>query len=101
MRFLTASRCPAGAAAEDVQALCIELMNHVLPHIKGYIWQRDRFGLRVGARDRPPWQRGEQDAAPPPTLWGIVAFGDNIEDEWFIVWLLIDITRRFRHLSAR
>ena len=75
-------------------------MNHVLPHIEGYIWQRDRFSLRLGATQRPPWQRGKEDA-PPPTLWGSVAFGDNVEDEWFIVWLLLDITRQFKHVTAR
>ena len=101
MLRLTACCCHVGAAAEDAQALCVELTNHVLPRLESYIWQRDRFSLRVGARERPPWQRGEQDAVLPPTLWGSVAFGDNIEDEWFIVWLLLDITRRFRNLVAR
>ena len=34
-------------------------------------------------------------------LWGEVAFGDNVEDEWFIVSLLLRVTRNLPGLSAR
>lgn len=36
---------------------------------------------------------GSEEAAPH--LWGTVAFGDNLEDEWFVVWLLLELTRAF------
>ncbi len=85
---------------DEALALAVKLTNYVLPHIEGYIWQRDRFNLRLGARERPPWQFGKQND-PPPTLWGTVAFGDNVDDEWLIVWMLLDITRRFPDLTAR
>lgn len=30
-----------------------------------------------------------------PTLWGSLEFGDNLEDEWFVVWLLWELTKTF------
>lgn len=40
-------------------------------------------------------------APEPPCLWGLVRFGDNIEDEWFIVWLLMELTRLMSDISVR
>ena len=40
-------------------------------------------------------------ALPPPCLWGSLCFGDNIEDEWFVTWLLLEVTRAFPGLAAR
>lgn len=37
----------------------------------------------------------------PPHLYGITHFGDNIEDEWFIVYILITITKQMPDLIAR
>ncbi|XP_064285398.1 uncharacterized protein LOC135305592 [Passer domesticus] len=36
----------------------------------------------------------------PAHLGGTTAFGDNVEDEWFIVYLLREITREFPGLAA-
>ena len=75
-----------------------------MPFLQGYIWQRDRFALQPSTRRRAPWQQtrssrraaaGAAAAAPPPHLWGSLSFGDNIEDEWFAVWLLLELTRAF------
>jgi hypothetical protein len=52
------------------------------------------------------WERGSSAPVAPPHpahplfLWGSVNFGDNIEDEWFITWLLLELTRSFP-VSAR
>lgn len=40
-------------------------------------------------------------AAPPNFLWGEVSFGDNIQDEWFIVSLLLHATAQLPDLCAR
>lgn len=88
----------------------MRLLNHVLPFLGGYIWQRDRFSLHLSAQQQAPWHRKRMTAmhrgqhsraesaaaAPqPPHLWGSVDFGDNVEDEWFIVWLLLELTQAF------
>lgn len=31
-----------------------------------------------------------------PHLWGSINFGDNLEDEWFATWLLLELTRQVR-----
>ena len=36
-----------------------------------------------------------------PFLHGETAFGDNIQDEWFVVWLLMQITASFENVTAR
>ena len=40
-------------------------------------------------------------AAAGPYLWGSTAFGDNVEDEWFLVWLLLELTRKLPGSTAR
>lgn len=36
----------------------------------------------------------------PAHLGGVTVFGDNVEDEWFIVYLLKCITRTFKEVAA-
>ena len=102
---------PADQAStgKELEALRSQLLDHVLPLIRGYIWQRDRFNLQLSTQRQAPWQRARssgarrRDAAAaadaigsmPPHLWGSVSFGDNIEDEWLVVWLLLELTRAF------
>jgi hypothetical protein len=31
----------------------------------------------------------------------VAPFGDNVEDEWFIVWLLLALTEKFPGAAAR
>ena len=85
----TADEASVAEALEACRAAC---MSHLEPHLDGYIWQRDPFQLEVvaasGAR-----------AASPAHLAGATAFGDNVEDEWFIVWLLVELTRAFPTLA--
>lgn len=37
----------------------------------------------------------------PAHVGGSTHFGDNVEDEWFIVYLLLQITEAFPELAAR
>jgi hypothetical protein len=53
-----------------------------------YIWQVDCFSLSL---------RFEHDVWH---LHGSSCVGDNIEDEWFIVWILTQITAKFRNTTA-
>ncbi|RMZ77207.1 hypothetical protein DV738_g4489, partial [Chaetothyriales sp. CBS 135597] len=64
----------------DVQKYVAELQKQWL---KGYIWQRQAFSLELRKDDGVSYLRG------------CVEYGDSIEDEWVIVWLLREITRKF------
>lgn len=37
----------------------------------------------------------------PAHMYGMTKFGDNIEDEWFIVYIIKEITKAFPELVAR
>ncbi|CAM1503698.1 Fc.00g012890.m01.CDS01 [Cosmosporella sp. VM-42] len=56
---------------------------------KGYIWQKDEFNLEL---------RNEQGLV---YLHGITDYGDAVEDEWLIVYLLRELTRSHPNLWAR
>ncbi|XP_035694606.1 protein ecdysoneless homolog [Branchiostoma floridae] len=68
-----------------------KILAHLSPLLVDYIWQKEPFNLRVVAA------KGDH----PPHLHGRTHFGDNIEDEWFIVHLLLQITTSFPDYIAR
>jgi hypothetical protein len=63
----------AGCDPSALAALKARCMQLLLPHLDGYIWQRDRFDLRLSTEEMPPWclprkgrSKGEQQRAPRP-----------------------------------
>jgi hypothetical protein len=64
---------------EKVKELCTELAPK-------YVWHRQPFRLSVA-----PAVHGQQ---PCPHLAGRTVVGDNINDEWLIIYLLLEATRR-------
>ncbi|CAG4950159.1 unnamed protein product [Colias eurytheme] len=58
---------------------------------EGYIWNRDEFRVNI------PLHKCENDGIIP-NLISVTCFGDNIEDEWFIVYLIFELTRMFSDL---
>ncbi|NXW42938.1 ECD protein, partial [Nyctiprogne leucopyga] len=81
-----------GAGGETLLRRCAEtIVVRFAPLLAAYIWQRQPFRLRYV----PP--RGET----PAHIGGTTLFGDNVEDEWFIVYLVREITREFPGLAAR
>ncbi|XP_055701059.1 protein ecdysoneless [Phlebotomus papatasi] len=81
----------------------------------GYIWHRNAFHVRarpgnahllIDHQGQTPsgesMTRAETDhEILPAHLYGIVHFGDNIEDEWFVVALLYELTRKIPGLIVR
>ncbi|XP_059620082.1 protein ecdysoneless [Phlebotomus argentipes] len=102
---------PRLEAAENSQN---EELNEILVQVegvseafcRGYIWHRDAF--RVRARpgnahlliDHQGQTPGDVESLPAH-LYGISHYGDNIEDEWFIVALLYELTRQIPGLVVR
>ena len=41
------------------------------------------------------------DSTCPPHLYGSLCYRDNVEDEWLVVWLLLEIGKQFPHLVTR
>ncbi len=107
----------ADNSSSKLDELKSELLQFVAQFLEGYLWQRQPFSVHTFPGPKtPPWLQKSRTAppsndfealftaaatfaAPPPAsssfLWGSVNFGDNIEDEWFITWLLLEITRTF------
>ena len=73
---------------EDLIGLRNEILNHIQVLLQGYIWQHEPFQLEVVVVEE-----GSQ------CLKGTTRFGDNIEDEWFVVYLLHEISRKVSGLS--
>lgn len=66
--------------SSDVQRCVDRLMKDI-----GYIWQRDTFQFNVGK----------------DCLYGNVRFDENMDDEWFVVWLLRHVSRDVPGLAVR
>ncbi|KAL9152107.1 hypothetical protein ABFS82_11G097500 [Erythranthe guttata] len=78
----------AAAAAEELQSLHLQILNHIAQFTDAYIWQHQPFLLSI-------------TPSPVPHLSGHLRFGDNLEDEWFVVFLLFEISKTFPNLSIR
>lgn len=85
----------------------------LFPLIASYIWQDEPFNLGVVEAQRgacsgflPPspvnqnFFFGFLDGMPPH-LEGITYFGDNVEDEWFVVYLLQQLTKEDQDLVVK
>ncbi|XP_053805086.1 protein ecdysoneless homolog [Vidua chalybeata] len=92
VRYRLFAAAAAGPGGEALLRRCAELaLVRFAPLLAAYVWQRQPFRLRYVPR------RGET----PAHIGGTTVFGDNVEDEWFIVYLLREITREFPGLAAR
>ncbi|EPS73304.1 suppressor-like protein, partial [Genlisea aurea] len=80
----------ASAADSDelLRALHAGIVRHISPIIGDYVWQHQPFSLFPAV-------------SPIPHIAGQVRFGDNIEDEWFVVYLLFEISKAFPDVSIR
>ncbi|KAI5288756.1 hypothetical protein KEM54_004905 [Ascosphaera aggregata] len=74
------------AELAEVQKAATEL---VKTHLQNYIWQREPFKLEFVREDGVTLLRGQTE------------YGDSIEDEWVITYLLRELTRRFNELWVR
>ncbi|KAF9275907.1 hypothetical protein BGZ68_010379 [Mortierella alpina] len=82
------------SALESVQLARTLISSIVAELAKGYIWHKDAFALRIeDAQGRYP--------AIQPHLQGETRFGDSLDDEWMVVFLLREITKRIPGSIAR
>ncbi|XP_026141428.1 protein ecdysoneless homolog [Carassius auratus] len=83
---------PSDAEAHErfLQQILQNILAEIAPLLVQYIWQHQAFNLRYHP------EKGDV----PAHLGGVTQFGDNVEDEWFIVYLLKHITRTFSDVAA-
>uniref|UniRef100_A0A7N0TTW0 Protein ecdysoneless homolog n=1 Tax=Kalanchoe fedtschenkoi TaxID=63787 RepID=A0A7N0TTW0_KALFE len=87
----------AAQLTSELQALHLQIVDSVSSYTSEYIWQHEPFTLSVSNSSCICSSSSSQ----VPHLHGKVRFGDNLEDEWFVVFLLYEISRRFRNVSVR
>ncbi|KAL4240442.1 hypothetical protein ACF0H5_001234 [Mactra antiquata] len=64
---------------------------HLSPTLINVVWQNDGFQLRAV----------EENGCVPSHLFGETNFAENVQDEWFIVYLLFQLTKHFKGLVVR
>lgn len=85
---------------QDLEEKIADCMQEVFPFIENYLWHKDKFHL-VPRFIYSPLLKNEEEPYMPSHLYGITHYGENIADEWFIVFLLRHLTHVFPDLVAR
>ncbi|XP_049874060.1 protein ecdysoneless [Pectinophora gossypiella] len=78
----------------NLQILCESVNKTVQDLSSGYIWHRDELKVHIPISNK---EYNDQ----PPHLTSVTCFGDNIEDEWFIVYLLLEITKQHQNIVVQ
>ena len=69
-----------------LEEFCEQVYAFLAPHLVDFIWQAEPFRL-------VPFRK------PFAHAGGRTIFSDSIEDEWFIVWLLIELSKSFENAA--
>ncbi|EXC35466.1 hypothetical protein L484_026773 [Morus notabilis] len=93
----TSLNSSAAVAAASLQSLHLQILETLSPFTADYIWQHEPFNLSVSSAPKPSCLCSDH----LPHLHGKLRYGDNLEDEWFVVFLLFEASRRFPDLSVR
>ncbi|KFK28248.1 hypothetical protein AALP_AA8G491700 [Arabis alpina] len=80
----------------SLQSLHLQIIDFVSPFTSPYIWQHEPFSLSIA-----PSSSCACTDTPTPHLHGKLKYGDNLEDEWFAVFLLFRISAAFPSNSIR
>lgn len=83
----------AGAAAHAalLDDAAQVLLLHVMPQVDGHLWHRDAFSLSA--------REGSRETGDEAHLAGELRFGECVDDEWFAVWLLLELSAAFPTLA--
>ncbi|XP_044762482.1 protein ecdysoneless [Coccinella septempunctata] len=78
---------------------CNEIVNNLT---KEHLWHKDKFTLlpRTAITNKLIGLH-EINGKLPPHLYGVTHFGENIEDEWLIVYLIIELTKKIPEMVAK
>lgn len=80
----------------ESQANPLDLYEQMLDYVESltasYIWNNEKFYINKPVK-------ATSDQQIDYTCFGCVDFGDNLEDEWFIVYLLFKLTEKFNIIA--
>lgn len=68
---------------EEIQTLKHKIIQFVSIWTNDYLWNEEGFNLKIVLKDGIK------------CIFGSTIFGENIRDEWFITWLLFEISKKF------
>ncbi|KAL7731722.1 hypothetical protein ACLKA6_018084 [Drosophila palustris] len=102
---------------EKIRVDCMQIVEKKVTE-RCYIWHKDEFQLqlRTGSaeerllneeeeqsndKEDEDGEQQQEERALPPHLHGVTHYGDNIGDEWFIVYLLSELSKAREDLIAR
>ncbi|XP_015058488.1 protein ecdysoneless homolog [Solanum pennellii] len=80
---------PPTSITSQLQSLHLQILQTLSPFTSNYIWQHEPFTLTLSP------------GPTPPHLSGKLRYGDNLEDEWFVVFLLFETSKHFPSVSIR
>jgi hypothetical protein len=80
---------------EELKAACFDIVS---PLIKDYIWQHQPFNLDAVSTPNSSSSLSSSSSSLPH-LHGMIKYGDNIDDEWFLVFLLYELSRNLPNIS--
>ncbi|KAH0714155.1 hypothetical protein KY284_007060 [Solanum tuberosum] len=80
---------PPTTITSQLQSLHLQILQNLSPFTSNYIWQHESFTLTLSP------------TPTPPHLSGKLRYGDNLEDEWFVVFLLFETSKHFPNVSIR
>ncbi|KAI3930844.1 hypothetical protein MKX01_037290 [Papaver californicum] len=78
-------------------SLHLKILDIISPYVADYIWEHEPFTLYPSTITNTPNPNLENI----PCLHGQTRFGTNFENEWFIVFLLAEISRLIRKVTVR
>uniref|UniRef100_U9TR31 SGT1-domain-containing protein n=1 Tax=Rhizophagus irregularis (strain DAOM 181602 / DAOM 197198 / MUCL 43194) TaxID=747089 RepID=U9TR31_RHIID len=78
---------PTSDQISFLQEISTLILSDLNQYLNEYIWQKDPFELRIAKNESDPSY---------PFLHGKTRFGDCIDDEWFIVFLLRQISLKYK-----
>ncbi|ORY34285.1 SGT1 protein-domain-containing protein [Naematelia encephala] len=85
---------PSSSDATSLAVLITQYVESLLPN--PWLWNKDSFELKVAsAGDHIPNKRVEEVGSGENTLEGIMRVGDAVDDEWLVVWLLREVSRKW------
>ena len=83
---------------ESLQLLKTQIENEIiLPKTRDYIWTKHEMSLKLirSSRDEdyPKLRQSSNDEDRLTKLYGVTRYGGNVEDEWLMISLLVEISR--------
>ncbi|XP_024992712.1 protein ecdysoneless homolog [Cynara cardunculus var. scolymus] len=85
--------------SSQLQCLHLQILQTLSCYTTSYIWQHEPFSLSLSTQASCAFCPSSSNQFPH--LHGKLRYGDNLEDEWFVVFLLFEISCKFPNLSIR